>query len=65
MTIANEVAFGPCCFCNEPIASSNTDPCRVTVSTTNDRWQVWYCHATCFRDRLFNREDGMFEPAMF
>jgi len=65
MTTAREVVFGPCCFCNEQIAASNTDPCTITVSTKDERWQVWYCHAKCFRDRLFGREDGMFEPANF
>ena len=60
-----QVEFGPCCFCNREITGSDVDPCSVTVSTFGDRWQVWRCHAACFRERLAVREDGFFDPAHF
>jgi hypothetical protein len=59
------LVFGPCCFCNQPIADSDADPCAVTVSTSSGLWQVWRCHAECFRERLFHREDGLFDPTHF
>lgn len=65
MDIAKEVTFGPCCFCNQPIEDSAVNPCRVTVETSKGEWQVWFAHAKCFRERLVEREDGMFEPANF
>jgi hypothetical protein len=61
------VEFGPCCFCSRQIESSNVDPCRVTVETAQSKWQVWYCHADCFRTRLADLPDhpGFFDPAHF
>jgi hypothetical protein len=59
------VAFGPCCFCNEQIAESESDPCNVTVETAHGGWQVWFCHAECFKERLAKREDGFFDPGIF
>jgi hypothetical protein len=60
-----KVDFGPCCFCNREIEHTGADPCTVTVETGDGRWQVWRCHASCFRERVFSREDGMFDPAHF
>jgi len=60
-----QVIFGPCCFCNGQIERSDADPCRVAVETREGKWQVWYCHADCFRERVFAREDGLFDPAHF
>jgi hypothetical protein len=57
------VDFGPCCFCGEQIAEGEHDPCRLTVETREERWQVWFCHALCFRARLV--DDPMLEPAHF
>lgn len=62
---SREVTFGPCCFCNQQISASDVDPCAVTVTTAAEKWQVWYCHAACFRDRLSKRPDGFFDPAHF
>src|SRR5690349_20790827 len=47
-----DVAFGPCCFCDRSIAKHDPDPCRITVETAAGKWQVWFCHGHCFRDRL-------------
>ena len=49
------VDFGPCCFCGKQIEASDglgPDPCRVTDETAKVKWQVWSCHAACFRERL-------------
>ena len=46
------VAFGPCCFCGSDIGATETDPCSVTVETVAGKWQVWYCHAECFKTRI-------------
>lgn len=63
----NRTSFGPCCFCGMGIEESETDPCRVTVHTSAERWQVWFCHSACFRERLTDPPDapGFFEPAHF
>ena len=61
--IDNLIKFGPCCFCGKDIIESDIDPCRVTVETHVDKWQVWHCHATCFSERLI--VDPMMEPAHF
>lgn len=67
MTTESEVSvqFGPCCFCNQEIERSDVDPCCVTVETVDGSWQVWRCHARCFRERVFSRDDGLFDPANF
>ena len=64
---ATKVGWGPCCFCGENIAPSDTDPCRVQVTVANGKWQVWSCHAKCFRDRLTQRPDlrSLLDPAHF
>jgi len=66
-TQGKAVHFGPCCFCAEKIEQTDIDPCRVTVSTTTDKWQVWYCHSACFKERLgtLAGAEGFFEPAHF
>jgi hypothetical protein len=58
---------GICCFCAEKIARSATDPCRITVDTKGGKWQVWFCHGACFKDRLANLPDhpDFFSPAHF
>lgn len=62
-----KVEWGPCCFCAKAIASSTTDPCRVAVETVTGKWQVWFCHAACFKERLTDPPEcpGMVEPAHF
>src|SRR3974377_200448 len=61
------VDFNPCCFCSRPIEKNNTDPCRITVETANGKWQVWFCHGNCFRQKLSDLPEapGLFEPANF
>jgi hypothetical protein len=62
-----EIEFGPCCFCGAPIARQGPDPCSVTVTTAQDRWQVWRVLAGCFKDALATLADapGLFDPAHF
>jgi hypothetical protein len=62
-----KVEWGPCCFCGFTILATNVDPCRVTVETSKGRWQVWFCHSACFKERLSARPElmGMFDPAHF
>ena len=61
------VEFGPCCFCASAIAATEVDPCSVTVETKGGKWQVWHCHASCFKERLRNPPEApdLFEPAYF
>jgi len=61
------IVAGPCCLCGQPIIQSAIDPCRVTVETQAEQWQVWFCHAECFKGRLVDPPDapGFFEPAHF
>ncbi len=58
-----ETKWGPCCFCGKEIHATTLDPCRVTIETASGRWQVWFSHAECFRNRLV--DDPMLEPAIF
>jgi hypothetical protein len=60
-----KVGWGPCCFCSSPIPETDIDPCRLTVETTAGLWQVWFCHSSCFKERLANDPIGMFTPAHF
>jgi hypothetical protein len=62
---SNQVGFGPCCFCGLAIASTDIDPCRVEVSTNRGRWQVWFCHAECFKERIFKDDEIDLSPAIF
>jgi hypothetical protein len=70
MTIADDtvsIRFGPCCFCGKEIEGTEIDPCRVTVSTAKEEWQIWYCHGACFKERLIELPDSpaFFYPAHF
>jgi hypothetical protein len=62
-----EIKFGPCCFCGNDIGDQPPDPCSVRVATVDGKWQVWRCHAACFRERLavLPEAPGLFEPAYF
>jgi hypothetical protein len=46
---------------------TKTDPCWVRVETAEAKWQIWHCHAACFRERLVDLPEmpGFFEPAHF
>jgi hypothetical protein len=36
------------------------------VSTKDDRCQVWFCHAACFKDRLYAADPSIdLSPAHF
>ena len=59
------VQWGPCCFCGRDVPGTVVDPCSVKVETATKNWQVWFCHASCFKERLANRPDGLFSPAHF
>lgn len=61
------IQFGPCCFCGRDIEKTSVDPCSVTVETSGGKWQVWKCHASCFRQKLAELPEapGRFEPAHF
>ncbi|HEV3263151.1 MAG TPA: hypothetical protein VG013_40325 [Gemmataceae bacterium] len=60
-----QILWGPCCFCGEQIAPSDIDPCRVTVETSKGEWQVWFCHAACFRERVIDNAEVDLSPAHF
>jgi hypothetical protein len=62
-----KVTFGPCCFCGKQIEGAPPDPCSVTVETSEGKWQVWSCHAECFRAGLAEVPEypGLFDPAHF
>jgi hypothetical protein len=61
-----KTGFGPCCFCGLPIAESKIDPCSVAVTTREEKWQVWYAHGECFRDRLnLDNPEMDLSPAFF
>lgn len=65
--LTNPTAWGPCCFCGQTIEPTAIDPCRVSVETQADKWQVWFCHALCFKTKLTDPPDapGFFAPAHF
>lgn len=56
-----------CCFCASPIANNANEPCQLVVTTNSGLWQVWYCHASCFKNRLGSMPDApdFFSPAHF
>jgi len=56
---------GPCPFCGEFIADSEVDPCRVTVETKSGKWQVWACHAACFKAKIVENPHIDLSPAHF
>ena len=49
---ARKVQWGPCCFCGNDILANSVDPCSVEVKTSRGKWQLWVCHAACFKERL-------------
>ena len=56
---------GPCVFCGRYIDDSAVDPCRVTVETSAGRWQIWFCHAACFKSRVAENPHVDLSPAHF
>ena len=60
-----KIIWGPCCFCGHPIEPTEIDPCSVQVATAQQKWQVWYCHAKCFKDRIVTDVKPDLSPAHF
>jgi hypothetical protein len=56
---------GPCPFCGEFIADSDVDPCRLRVETKSGKWQVWSCHAACFKAKIVENPHIDLSPAHF
>jgi len=67
METEQKVGWRPCCFGGLDIFSTDVDPCGVTVETRGKKWQVWFCHSACFKQRLSDRPAhlGMFAPSDF
>lgn len=59
------VEFGPGCFCGQNIAPVGVDPCWVSVETSFGKWQVWFCHANCFKALLTKTSTLDLSPAHF
>ena len=64
-TDIDEVNWGPCCFCGNDIQKNDIDPCRLTVETSSGEWQVWFCHAACFKGNLTTKIELDLSPAHF
>jgi hypothetical protein len=64
-TDQSQLSLGPCCFCGKQIEATEVDPCRVTVETSRGMWQVWFCHADCFKSRITNETELDLSPAHF
>jgi hypothetical protein len=61
-----EIKFsGPCLFCRKLIEDTEIDPCSLTVTTKDGRWQNWWCHAQCFKSKIVETEFGNLSPARF
>jgi hypothetical protein len=60
----SNIQFGPCCFCGEGILATDIDPCRITVETVGEKWQVWFCHGKCFKERIVDHPMDL-SPAHF
>ena len=59
---------GPlCCFCAKEIKPEAPEPLWLTVGTSDDNSQTWFCHAACFKERLNDPADakGLFDPVHF
>lgn len=56
---------GPCLFCGQLIDEVGVDPCSVTVETSTGAWQVWSCHAECFRAKIVDNEYVDLSPGIF
>lgn len=59
-----EIKFnGPCPFCGELIEDTEIDPCFLTVTTKEGRWQKWWCHAQCFKSKIVENPFVDLSPA--
>lgn len=60
-----KIGWGPCCFCGDEIAANEIDPCSVTVETAAKKWQMWFCHSTCFKNEIVTDSYMDLSPAHF
>ena len=60
-----DVEFGPCCFCGQRIERTSIDPLSVPVATVGEKWQVWFAHARCFKERLVTSGEVDLSPVHF
>ena len=56
---------GPCPFCGKMIEETAVDPCGITVTTKEGMWQVWSCHAACFKSKMVENPHLDISPAHF
>jgi hypothetical protein len=62
--VAMATSMWLCCFCGQEIEEADSDPCRLTVQTSDGKPQYWSCHGACFKERLAT-EPPIFGPAHF
>ena len=60
-----KIGFGPCCFCGGEIEATEVDPCSLAVETVANKWQMWFCHAECFKSRIVTDSYMDLSPAHF
>jgi len=55
-----------CCFCNTMIVSTDVDPCDINILINVDKPkqeqdnQTFYCHVSCFKERLHDNIKKLF-----
>jgi len=51
----------------EGTPESGCDPRNVVVTPKRGKWQTWFCHGECFKQRLADllSAPGFFDPAHF
>ena len=56
-----------CCFCGTAVRNEEIDPCQLVVTTNSGQWQVWFCHARCFKSHLVSLPNApdFFSPTHF
>ena len=67
MTEPEAIFGGQCAFCGEIINAVAPGPLEVTATTSDGKWQTWWCHSACFKAQITDPPDapGFFEPAHF
>ena len=60
-----KIGWGPCCFCGGEIVASEVDPCSIRVETATRKWQMWFCHAECFKKEIVTDSYMDLSPAHF
>lgn len=46
-----DIECGSYCLCAKDIEARSPDPLRVIAETSDGKWQDWYAHASCFKDK--------------